>query len=303
MGENGELLFEYISGRSFEARLVEVLVLKDRAALLTILQEYAHLVAHIGAVAEKPIAEIFGVAVNLPDELCLNTANIDLSFANVFCLDAPGEYAVIDYEWVFEDIPVSYILFRSVYHLYNQYTDYLAPYFTLEQLLESVGVTSQHSSLYLKVEQAFQQHVYGQEQLYRVQDGFLQANEYLSSILSKSQSVAKLEEWGKEQEAALKQRDEAILEQQRSIEEISEWNKQQEQALRSRDDIILKQQQSIQEVSDWGRKVNEQNQAQLQTIGGLQQYITAYHNSRGYKFLCKCYAVRDFLRKMFRFFK
>jgi hypothetical protein len=259
MGENSQITFEYIAGQSFETRIVEALVCRDKDQIQVILQQYVDVISKIGAVTVMPVPELFGVTVGLADEVCLNTANIDLSFSNIFHTNnSLNQYSIIDYEWVFKYIPVSYILFRSVYHLYNHYADYFAGQFTLDQIYAIIGLTPCHSSFFLQVEQAFQQYVYGADRLYQGQDSYLKTNEYFSNIYSKSRSASEMEEWGRQQ-----------------------------------DETIIRQQQSIQEVS-------EQSLEQQQTINQLQQYITNYQNSRGYKFLCGCYRLRDFLRWLFR---
>lgn len=213
-----EITFEYIHGQSFADRLIDALMRKNTTQVIELLEQFAELLHHSSAVTVMPVEKLFGVTVNLTAETCLNTANIDFTFDNVFCFDGqPQPYAVIDYEWVFEQIPVSYILFRSLHYFAYHYVDLFTEQFPLEQAYNCLGVTLQHIAIFEQVEHGFQQYVYGSSRPYRIPDNYGKKHEYFADVYHNSKELPRVWEWGKGLENTVRELGYQLFEREQEI--------------------------------------------------------------------------------------
>ena len=112
--------------------------------------------------------EVFGADLTeeeqnllLSDTAC-EVSNIDALFENML-LTREGIYC-LDYEWVFLfPVPEHFVKYRILYYFYEQYSSVLKQ-LTLEQILDSFGITPEMAEVYRKMEVNFQNYVHGENQ-------------------------------------------------------------------------------------------------------------------------------------------
>ena len=99
----------------------------------------------------------------IPDnEKAFKIANIDSILSNFVKVN--DDIYCIDYEWVCDfDIPVNYIVYRTVIYLYNDKAGVLSRRIGLDDFLEKFGFESSKLEIYNQMEECFQQYVHGEK--------------------------------------------------------------------------------------------------------------------------------------------
>lgn len=93
-------------------------------------------------------------------EKSLKVTNLDLTLQNII-LKEDRAYC-IDYEWIFDfPIPCEYVIYRSASSFYNKYNMYFLKELSKNDFLVKVGVKAKNISIYNKMEEKFQEMVYG----------------------------------------------------------------------------------------------------------------------------------------------
>lgn len=110
--------------------------------------------------------EVFGSLEYAPESVlkdwAFQTANIDCLFENIMLTD-DGPYC-LDYEWVFSfPVPVTFVKFRMLYYLYEQYKSIITN-MALEEFMGELGIDEERFYVYQEMEQNFQDYVHGENQ-------------------------------------------------------------------------------------------------------------------------------------------
>lgn len=157
----GGIEFEYLTGRTFEEELDEILAKKDYIALVNKMKEYVSLLKKTTVDGKfymtKQFEQVFG-KITLPDGLDAGYLNnIDLIFTNIILKDG---WNVIDYEWTFAfPIPVHYIIYRSIhYYVKSSKREDL----TRLGLYQLFGMTEEEVKAYDQMEYYFQHYILGE---------------------------------------------------------------------------------------------------------------------------------------------
>ena len=74
-----------------------------------------------------------------------------------------GTVSNFDYEWVFDfPVPYEYVLWRSVYQLYDKYAVYLLPQIAKDEFLTQAGIERTNIPMYKRMEKKFGEYVCGE---------------------------------------------------------------------------------------------------------------------------------------------
>ncbi|MFC5446851.1 hypothetical protein [Paenibacillus aestuarii] len=167
--ENGELIYPYVRGKSLDGILLDLIQRNQKEEFLFRIKQFNDLLNHLqygrkeNFIANESFLEVFGVELQLDDVICLNPANIDLIFDNLF-EDAEGNKIILDCEWVFPfRIPVKYILFRSIYAFWVKHQHYIAQLFSFNELCIESGISESLIQPFTEMEENyFQKYVHGE---------------------------------------------------------------------------------------------------------------------------------------------
>lgn len=92
----------------------------------------------------------------------LPVTNVDLIFSNLV-LNRNGAVSNFDYEWVFDfPVPYEYVLWRSIYQLYDKYAVYLLPQIAKDEFLTEAGIERTNIPMYKRMEKKFGEYVCGE---------------------------------------------------------------------------------------------------------------------------------------------
>ena len=92
-------------------------------------------------------------------------ANIDSLFSNF--IETEDELICLDYEWVYGfPVPVDYIRYRVLFHLYNEWSSSVLDGITREAFMEWFGLNRSEQAMYWNMESCFQQEIHGKEWAY-----------------------------------------------------------------------------------------------------------------------------------------
>ncbi|MDD5678992.1 MAG: hypothetical protein PHW60_13545 [Kiritimatiellae bacterium] len=185
------LRLDFVEGRSLDALLVSAFREQDQARFMGIIADYLALLKNAFATASAPVftesmRQIFGLTS--PAELdglgpFLTPAMVDLVFENIL---VDGErYYLVDHEWVFEGcLPVSFILFRSLFYFYEKNKAFdLESWMPLHAVLERFALSPETVRRYREMDEAFQAHVFGRERCYRYKDRYVKYAHSVPSLL------------------------------------------------------------------------------------------------------------------------
>lgn len=252
--------FEYIHGEALDASLVRTVLRGDKTAFFKLLQRYRDMVEAMGPTGLCRQHEFLGRKIELETMCCLEYANVDCTFDNVF-LEGAARPAMIDYEWIFPQVPVKFVLFRSVYIFNHKYSQYLKNFVAIQEICDFFSITKEEIIPFEEMEQAFQDYVHGASKLYRLDDKYIKkitsVQDLHTQVKEKTEKLAEAVVWGNTLT-------EEIRNKNARIEEIAAWAHSLEAALKERDEQLL-------------------------TI----------RNSRGYQILCKGYRLRDKVQQSF----
>ena len=140
-------------------------------------------------------------------------ANIDSIFSNF--IETEDGLVCLDYEWVYDfPVPVDYIRYRVLFHLYNEWEHSLLDGIRREELMEWFGLDEEKQAVYWNMESRFQQEIHGEKWKYHYLEKYKLKKLSLQSmneenqrqrgiIQDKENHIANLEQNNKDQEAAI----------------------------------------------------------------------------------------------------
>lgn len=172
-GENEKsVTLDFIPGQNLQ-RLMEELIIQGRGADVKLIVD-AYTERILSAATDDfamtdDFRRVFGGA-RLPEGLkTAKISDIDLIFSNLIIPDEAGDdiekivkadWSVIDYEWTFDfPIPVHFILHRCFYLATHQLM--ACPELNFEELIKGIGISSDESEQYLRMEEYFQNTIQG----------------------------------------------------------------------------------------------------------------------------------------------
>ena len=165
--KSGYVIFDFISGTSIEEVLMQATVAGDRSLFRTELEKYVQLLHSYGTFTTDSFSptggleEFFSVNRPIRNEECLKVANLDLTFDNII-IDPAGKRWITDYEWVYDSpIPVSFLIFRSLYVFYLKHSNYEPEMMPFEEALGIAGVDFSLRDEYVNICESFIDHVFG----------------------------------------------------------------------------------------------------------------------------------------------
>lgn len=179
--DDSSIVFQYISGVSFDQALFNSFRAGDRAGFLRIIDDYCALLKKSFRVAERPdinpqISAVFGInAADYPDngKEWLPLAVIDAVFENIII--SGNSRFLIDNEWVFEGgVPLAFIIYRSLFYFHCvKYSEIgIEKWIPFEELLGHCRILPEEAGRYRAMEEHFQAHVYGSERCYRYKESY-----------------------------------------------------------------------------------------------------------------------------------
>ncbi|AIQ14751.1 hypothetical protein [Paenibacillus durus] len=166
IGQSG-LRFEYINGTTMDALLFESVLSKNPVLFLQYIKEYIDFLKGFNPEFKsefRPSQEfrsIFGCTPVFANVHCMHEANIDLTFDNIIRHDS--KKVIIDYEWIFNtEVPLDYIVFRSINRFFWKYGEYLNGFMDLKDLFRELHID--YLEEYEEMEHGFQAYVLGNRQ-------------------------------------------------------------------------------------------------------------------------------------------
>jgi SAM-dependent methyltransferase len=148
--------FEFLKGRTFEAKLDELRKQKDYAGLSAELQQYKKILTAvlenewISFAKSETFVEMFGNPEFTKAYLGAPINNLDWIFGNL--METEEGLQIIDYEWTFPvQVPMEYLIWRAVSLYLHSRTDLQGL-----GLMASLGITPEEEQIFTKMEHHFQ---------------------------------------------------------------------------------------------------------------------------------------------------
>jgi hypothetical protein len=216
-------IFEFVPGESVEESLMRATIAGDQNEFCSILRQYVDLLRSYGTKKidsfspRGGLEEFFFTGEPIQKEECLLVANLDLTFDNII-IDPDGDSWITDYEWVYDSpIPLSFIIFRSLYVFYLKHSNYAPEMLPFEEALAITGVESSKKELYTNICESFIDHVFGKERHLIISHDRMQPIwRYLDTSISKA-----ADEVVRTQEAKITESSAEIADKERTIEQQS----------------------------------------------------------------------------------
>ncbi|MFA5324278.1 MAG: hypothetical protein WC373_16505 [Smithella sp.] len=248
-----EIFFEYINGESFNSKLLQSVLKRDKEEFLNLLRKYTQFINGLDSFKVdhfKACDEFLGIfkqSVELRDVTCLRITNIDLVFDNIFLL-GKNEYAIIDYEWVFRfPVPTEYIIYRSVMY-FSRYREYLQNFIDIDEIFDYLQIDKQKVEIFGQMENSFMEHVAGKKTLNCLSQKYIKTTNSLLDIEQKAvdalrQTLVDCERRLSETESVLADRDRRLSEATCVIED-------RERQLCHRKEIVAATENQLREAKD-----------------------------------------------------
>lgn len=166
--KDGEIYFDFVSGSSMNEEMLECLRQGKKEDFQNLLRDYRQFVEDSCELCEKPAEpdaaceNVFGVSTwDFPGNYGRHL-NIDLCFDNIMVQNQ--QKIIIDYEWIFDVVlPVNFVIYRSIFALYVKNAEFFRGQYTWQELYESMGMTAEEVAVYEKMNESFNEYVYGGE--------------------------------------------------------------------------------------------------------------------------------------------
>jgi len=179
--ENG-VRMEFVRGVSVEDRLVRMAADSDREGFIEVIRMFRTYLEALG----KAEGDMNGTVKELLAEVppghigdLMPVADIDLTFENVV-VDQEGRQWITDQEWVFDSpVPVSFIMFRSLYVLYLK-NERRIRLITFPEALSEAGVPEVLWESYRMACERFIDIVFGKERPYLIPSKYRKAERLLA---------------------------------------------------------------------------------------------------------------------------
>ena len=159
------VLFEYIEGVSYTNLILNKLITERKKGFEKLLFDFFELlkrnIKSTNFTVEKKWFQFFDEEDKeyFKNDLFFEVGAIDLIFENIIISDRG--YFIVDMEWVFdEQIPFSFIIYRTITYFYQKNYQYLHKLYSIESLLKLFGITKEKQEIFFKVENRFQNYVY-----------------------------------------------------------------------------------------------------------------------------------------------
>ena len=179
------LYFRFVAGQSLDEKLAACLAARDKESVIYWLQRYKDWIDRFGRIVAEPRPTIW-LEQKSTDLLCLPEANIDLTFENILIEDTE-RFVVIDCEWVFPDIPVAFIYYRTIAKFFCKYSEYLSNAgIALIDLYDRMGLKNEQIEQWQLAEQSFQRYVYGTSDSLKISPAYIKPVRSLSELQNKA---------------------------------------------------------------------------------------------------------------------
>lgn len=120
--------YKFLQGENYESVMLKALNKRDTEQLFTFLHEYYTLLtenAQVMPYYSEVFKNVFGENKRESEALCVQPANIDLIFDNIYFLDDTHKMSnicIIDGEWIFDcAVPVDFIFWRALNEFYGKH--------------------------------------------------------------------------------------------------------------------------------------------------------------------------------------
>lgn|GEM_PF-5917708 len=167
---NNELHYPFITGNRWSDILLELIKSNNKNDFIQKIKYFANKLIGIQSessgrfISNEEFEKVFGCELVLEDTLCLNPANIDMTFDNI--IESETDSILIDCEWVFNfEVPASFVLYRSMYSFWTKHQFQIRPFFEIEDFYSIVGIDGRILEFYVNMEKKFQDYVHGQYSL------------------------------------------------------------------------------------------------------------------------------------------
>lgn len=166
--ENNAVMFCFLSGDTFEQKLIDAIKSEDKTKVEQAVGEYQKIVSLVCREEDKKeilnetgYVKVFGEETTKGKMGFIN-AIFDLTFDNLI-QDGDG-YKVIDYEWRFPfAIDKEFIVFRAVYAFLMKYSSMVEKLYTKEEFYRIFNIDNGKNAEYIKLNNLFIDYVYGKE--------------------------------------------------------------------------------------------------------------------------------------------
>lgn len=287
IGDNIE--FEFIQGETFERLLKQELDRQNKTGFLNLIERYIKYVdsfvteKNIKFIPHDNFEIIFGkCTVDQPQDV-IGTANVDLSFSNIF--EYKNEVTVIDYEWVFDfPIPKAFIIWRAIASLYMFYGEHYSKLISLEDLLNEIGISDKYREIFTQMEQCFQKYVHGEKFIFFLNPLCLQPKINIKQKLAQSeQDISQLNQQFVESKNALDEVSQRHLELNQNLNETQQKWEQSSQICQELHQNLVDINQNLNSSNQNNAELSRQNKELSQQNTELNQKILAIENSRSWR--------------------
>lgn len=152
---DGVIEFDYINGKTLFTKLLGAIQHNDSEEINKVVNEYKSVVVKLFD-SDKTYEELITTNVS--------GANIDLTFDNIIIND--GNYTIIDYEWILDNIDVAFIVFRAVFAIVIKYGSAIEKIMKVEDFYKLFKIDVERIGEYLQKNNEFNEYVYGKEESY-----------------------------------------------------------------------------------------------------------------------------------------
>lgn len=126
--DKSTIRYDFLQGENYEEIMLKALNKRDTDCLLRLVHEFYQFLttnAQMVSYHSKMFEKVFGENKSESEELCVQPANIDLIFDNIYFLDDTHDMehiCVIDGEWIFDcAVPVDFIFWRALNEFYGKH--------------------------------------------------------------------------------------------------------------------------------------------------------------------------------------
>ena len=166
--ENDEVIFDYIQGKSVDDDLADVMV-KDLDAFVDAINDAfnKYLIPNNKNICDfeftQEYRDIFG-ELDCVGMKCVRPCNLDVIFDNII-VNENGAY-IIDYEWVYDMcIPVDFVKYRVVSHIYDKYRERLQKVVDYQHFTSLFGINRLDYPKFAQMEDLYIHSIYPREEV------------------------------------------------------------------------------------------------------------------------------------------
>lgn len=283
---------KFVSSKPLDQTIVDLILNNNTDKAIKLIKEYYQFLKDKfkDVKTDKLNQKFFEKIKEFENLYIIKKGLIDLVFENIFVID--GEYFIFDQEWMMEDVPVEFILYRAINNMYI-YNSQIENVLSKKDIYMMFGI-EKYISNFKDAEEKFQKEVVDSQKM----EIYKSNRKYITNIINDAKQLEidknrlesdkiELEKTNASQKCEIKQLEEKKNELQKEIEKLSEKGTNLENKIKELQEKNNQLENEIKELQAKNNQLENEIKIIKNDVETKQLTINYYENMRVVKFIRK----------------